>query len=121
MVEMLAGVFCENVMPDVPEVKNEKPVIFEHVKACFGQLESGGEHIMSEAGAVKCIENFFGADEAVTDYKPGSTNWAATLIIKENSPDDAWKKRSSVLKDLTKTLNLTISNELKEKYIFESF
>ena len=121
MVEMLAEVFCENVMPEVPDVKNRKPVIFEHVKAASGLLETGGEHIISEAGAVKCLGNFFGADEAVTDFQPGSTNWAATLIIKGNSLDDVRRKRSSVIKDLTAALDLTISGELRQENNFGYF
>ena len=40
-------------------LENENPVLFEHVRADSGLLESGGEHMMSEAGAVKCVDNFF--------------------------------------------------------------
>jgi pyrrolysine biosynthesis protein PylC len=117
---MLADLFCKNVMPEVIDVKNEKPVLLEHVRAHSGRLESGGEHMMSEAEAVKCLDNFFGADEAVTDFHPGRNNWTATLIIKGDSPDDAWRKRSFVIKNITVSLNLTISEELNQEISFRS-
>jgi pyrrolysine biosynthesis protein PylC len=118
MVEMLAYMFCNEVMPEVNDTNMEKPVIFEHVKADSGRLESGGEHMMSEARSVKCLDNFFGADEAITDFETGGTRWAATLILKGNRLDDVWRKHKSVIKELTESLNLTVSGELKKEIYF---
>jgi pyrrolysine biosynthesis protein PylC len=112
MVELLAGMFCNNTMPEVEDDKTERPVIFEHVRAESGMLETGGEHMISEAGAVRCLDNFFGADEVVTDFRPGSNKWAASLIIKGSSLDDVWQRRSKIINDLSVSLNLEISEEL---------
>ncbi|UCB45376.1 MAG: 3-methylornithine--L-lysine ligase PylC [Spirochaetota bacterium] len=118
MVELLTSVFCKNSMPEIIDVKSEEPVIFEHVKAASGLLESGGEHIMSEAGALKSLDSFFGAEEAITDYQPGCNNWAATLIIKGKHLDDVRRKHSSVIKNITRSLNLTISEGLRQEINF---
>jgi pyrrolysine biosynthesis protein PylC len=115
MVKMLADLFRKNGMPEVTDGKSERPVLLEHVKVNSGQLDFGGEHLMSEAAAVKCLDNFFGADEAVTDFQPGSNNWAATLIIKGTSLDDVWRKRSSVIKNVAVTLNLTNEEKLSQE------
>jgi pyrrolysine biosynthesis protein PylC len=115
MVELLADMFCKNMVPEITDDKTERPVILEHVIASSGMMESGGEHMISEAGAVKCLDNFFGADEAVTDFRPGSTKWAASLIIKGNTLDDIWQKRSKIINDLAVTLHLEISENLKKE------
>ena len=44
-------------------------------------LDVLGEHVMGGAGPLRLVPGFFGADEALTDYAPGSAGWAATLIV----------------------------------------
>jgi hypothetical protein len=36
---------------------------------------------MAQAGPLRLEENFFGADYALTDRRPGRGDWAATLIM----------------------------------------
>jgi pyrrolysine biosynthesis protein PylC len=54
--------------------------VYEHVHAHAGLLEVLGEHVMGSAGPLTLVPGFFGADEALTDYKPGAVAWSATLI-----------------------------------------
>ncbi len=102
MVEMLANLlFDKNAKsktnPDAP-----KGVVYEHIRVSPGFLEVSGEHIMSGADVLHIQRDFFGADEAVTNYAAGLDNWVATLIISENDRNAAWDKRNSVIAHLKK-------------------
>ena len=65
-------------------------------------IEVAGEHIMSVTDELKIHKDFFGADEAITNYKPNRDEWVATLIFCENSREAVRQKRNSVISDLKK-------------------
>ena len=69
-------------------------------------LEIGGEHIMSGTAALRVDRDFFGADEAITNYSPGRDHWVATLIILEADREAAWNKRNTVVSQIRKQLKL---------------
>jgi pyrrolysine biosynthesis protein PylC len=69
-------------------------------------MEIAGEHIMSGADALHVVPDFFGADEAITNYAAGRDAWAATLIVAEKNIETAWEKRNSVIADIKKEFNL---------------
>ncbi len=86
-----------------------KGVIYEHLKVTQGDdslvsgtadLKTWGEHIMAEAGPLSYYQDFFGADEALTDYTPDSDSWAATLIITGEDRVQAWEKRCQVIENI---------------------
>ncbi len=54
--------------------------VYEHVHAHAGLLEVIGEHVMGSARPLTLVPGFFGAAEALTDYRPGASTWSATLI-----------------------------------------
>jgi pyrrolysine biosynthesis protein PylC len=70
------------------------------------QLEIAGEHIMSGAEALHVIPDFFGANEAITNYAAGRDEWVATLIVVAETIKAAWERRDSVIADLKKQFNL---------------
>ena len=74
-----------------PELTAQKGVVYEHVKVTPEKLKPGVS-ILSLSRLFKPLQNFFGADEALTDYVPGSTSWTATLIITGNDRSQAWEK-----------------------------
>jgi len=82
----------------------EKPraVIYEHIRVSGQRIEVAGEHIMSGSGPLSVHSDFFGADEAITSYKPGCDNWVATLIFTENNMRDAYTKKSETINAITK-------------------
>lgn len=82
-------------------------VIYEHVEVSDGVLRTAGEHIMGSRGPLKLIENFFGADEALTNYRPGSRTWAATLIIRAETRQQAWQKHLQVIDNIVQAENLS--------------
>ncbi len=70
------------------------------------RLSVAGEHVIGSAGPLNHLEEFFGADEALTDYIPGKKNWVATLINKADSMDAVREKRNSVIKKIMSELNI---------------
>jgi len=78
----------------------QRGVIYEHIRVTPGSLEVCGEHIMATAGPLHLSENFFGADEALTNYNPGMDKWSATLIITGSGLKEAKQKRENVIKNI---------------------
>jgi pyrrolysine biosynthesis protein PylC len=50
--------------------------------------------------------DFFGADEALTDFDPDRTGWVATLIMTGEIPEKVTRKRSRVLERIRETFGL---------------
>lgn len=100
MVEVLGDLFCgrREACP-VPPIAF-KGAILEHVRLSAGLLEIGGEHIMTTGGPLHMEREFFGADEAITNYKAGQTEWVATLIINADDRAAAWRKRNHVIEQI---------------------
>jgi pyrrolysine biosynthesis protein PylC len=61
---------------------------------------------MSGAEALHIVRDFFGADEAITNYAAGRDDWIATLIVTDKDMEAAWEKRDSVIADITKKYKL---------------
>ena len=106
MVELLGNLFYNGQTRIQPDSNHEYGVIYEHVRVASNQLEIAGEHIMSGADALQICPDFFGADEAITNYKAGRDDWVATLIVTEKNMEAAWEKRNSVIADLKKQFKL---------------
>lgn len=76
--------------------------VYFHVRVTKDGLEVCGEHIMSEAGRLHLSKDFFGADEALTNYVPGCGAWAATLIVKGQNRNAACHKAEAALDQIRK-------------------
>ena len=111
MLTFLYDVFVRHSVPVVSGIDCEKGVVYEHIKVSQGVLEVAGEHIMSEAGPLRYYENFFGADEALTNFAPGRSLWVATLIITGNSREEAWARRCEVIKDIRDYFGLSVYHD----------
>jgi len=59
---------------------SDQAVIYEHILVEDLKRRECGEHIISRAGPLSLYRDFCGAYEALTDYTPHNTRWAATLI-----------------------------------------
>jgi len=106
MVQLLGDLFVDRQTHIQPDSKHEFGVIYEHMRVASNQLEIAGEHIMSGADALRVIPDFFGANEAITNYAAGRDEWVATLIVSEKNMETAWEKRNSVIADLKKQFSL---------------
>lgn len=100
MVELLKDIFTDNAFKGFQPVRTGQPVIYEHVRVSEAGLQFAGEHIMATAGPLRIIENFFGAREAITNYKKGAHQWVATLIHMGSSEQDVKRTRDDVIQNI---------------------
>lgn len=100
MLEILGQAFVENKPWSEFEIHEKQSVIYEHIRVTKDRLEITGEHIMAEAGPLHLYKNFFGADEVLTNFTPGKTDWVATLIITGENNQEAWDKRHRVIQNI---------------------
>ena len=105
LVKMLGELF---MFPDrpIPRKKDHRGVVYEHIKVSSSRIEVAGEHIMSGADPLHVQPDFFGADEAITNFTTGRNNWVATLIISAPDRNQAWEKRNAVIKTISKKFGL---------------
>jgi len=106
LVQMLGRIFLS--IPQTGEGNRQPPrgVVYEHIHVTPCLLEVVGEHIMSNSGALHVCQDFFGADEAITNYAPGREEWVATLIISGKDRKHAWAKREQVIKEIQEKYHL---------------
>ncbi|MGW8265003.1 MAG: 3-methylornithine--L-lysine ligase PylC [Longimicrobiales bacterium] len=74
--------------------------ILEHIRVRPGHLSVRGERIMAEAGPLHLEENFFGAQEALTNHAPGREDWVATLLVHGADLRDAQARRDRVIREI---------------------
>jgi len=105
IVKMLGELF---MLPDqpIPGKKNHRGVVYEHIKISPNRIEVLGEHIISGADPLYVQPDFFGADEAITNFTTGRNSWVATLIISAPDRNQAWEKRNAVIKTISKKFGL---------------
>lgn len=108
LVELLGNI---TVYPDTDlnsfYISEQKGVIYEHIRVTSETLQVSGEHIITGYGPLLLVKDFFGADEAITSYYPGSSEWVATLIITGKDRYEAWQHRQEVIKQIMKRCHLS--------------
>ncbi len=129
MVELLGDIFVKNnpllwnhaaasyngvEIDNDDKAEKKKHVTYEHIRVSGSSSSSGtvlfddisfcGEHIMATGTPLFLINDFFGADEAISDYRPGCSQFAATLIFSGTSPEDVQIKRKSCFKAILSIL-----------------
>ena len=90
--EMISG-----TPPDTKMPANPRCVIYEHIHVMPQRLEMAGEHLMADPGPLHVVADFFGADEALTNYVDGKEDWVATLITTDSARAGVHTKRNTVL------------------------
>ncbi len=100
MLELLYNLFAGKQGGAERDPAGLQAVVYEHIRVTPDRIETLGERIIAAAGPLKYHRDFFGADEALTDYRPGCRSWSATLIITENDRARAWEKRCRVLENI---------------------
>lgn len=104
LVQILGDLFLS--APRTVTAIPPRGVVYEHIKVSRDQLEVAGEHIMAEACALHVQRDFFGADEAISDYVPGREAWVAALIITGSNRKEAWNRRLQVIREIRKKFEL---------------
>jgi pyrrolysine biosynthesis protein PylC len=116
IIEMLADLFLTKGTLSRGDLNSPMGVVYEHIRVTANRLEVAGEHVISGTDALHIQENFFGADEAITNYGPRRKEWVATLIISEKSREMAWEKRDRVISDIRHHLNLDVYQDINPKH-----
>jgi len=109
MVEALARIFLpeEGGEPDPMHVGSARGSVLEHIRVEGGELAVCGERIMAEAGPLHLEADFFGAQEALTNYGPQKSDWVATLMVTGSDLPDAWNHRERVIRGIQHRCGLT--------------
>jgi pyrrolysine biosynthesis protein PylC len=112
MVEALGDLFLKGEMAQSlgNGKSNSRGVVLEHIQVCDGRLEVSGERIMKSGGPLRVYPDFFGADEAISDYAPNQNRWVATLIVSGADREDARTRRNKVIIDIQRHFKLVITN-----------
>ena len=107
MVERLGALFLSGKVQSPSESAPPKGVVYEHIRVSPDSLETAGEHIMSGTDVLRLHQDFFGADEAITNYSPGRAEWVATLIFSDATREAALEKRHRMISELQNRFKLT--------------
>jgi pyrrolysine biosynthesis protein PylC len=100
MVQMLGEFFLHGSIKFSNSREEPQGVVYEHIRVSPNLLEVAGEHIMTGTGPLQIRQDFFGADEAITNYAHSRGEWMATLIISGTDRGDAWAKRCHVIEEI---------------------
>ncbi len=100
MLKMLGEIFVDGMLLPVPEIKNTRKVVYEHVMVSGARLEVLGEHIMADAGPLEVTPGFFGADVGLSALVQEDLPFVATVINSGATEEQAWAKRDGVMKNL---------------------
>ena len=106
MLEILGEAFVQGKPWQAFDVLEKRGVIYEHIHVMDDYLEVIGEHIMADVSPLHLYPDFFGADEALSSYSTGKTEWVATLIITGEDCQEAWDKRGIVLQEIRKEFGI---------------
>ncbi len=106
MLQLLAEQHCRPSHNGAGIAVAQRGVVYEHIRVSGSTLVVTGEHAMASAGALHLVEDFFGADEAITSQTGNRTDWVATLIISAENRTTAWEKREAVIADIMRFFNL---------------
>lgn len=106
MIEMLGDLFLLEKPPSWQPAAPARGAILQHIRVTPGTIFVEGEHIMADEGPLDRVPGFFGADEAITDYRNGKQKWVATLIVTDRTRQRAVDKCNRVLASIQKCFNL---------------
>jgi pyrrolysine biosynthesis protein PylC len=112
MLELLYDIFNREEIPSIPPIVNERPVIYEHISVSPHSLDVVGEHIISEARPLRYQTDFFGADEALTDFDADHQSWVATLILAGKNKEEVIQKHYRVLETIRRTFGLRVCSDM---------
>jgi pyrrolysine biosynthesis protein PylC len=106
MVQLLGELFLQGSVKFDRSATSPLGVVFEHIKISPPLMQIAGEHVMTEGGPLHICRDFFGADEAITNYRSGRREWVATLIISGRDRQEAWARRCQVVAGIQQRFRL---------------
>lgn len=106
MVRLLGDLYASPKNESPPAVTMLRGTVYEHVHVCGDILKISGERIMTEGGPLHLQDDFFGADEAITNFVPGHDQWVATLIFCEANRQRARQKRNRSIAEIARRFKI---------------
>lgn len=106
MIRLLGELYASPPGCPPAAVHRQRGAVYEHIQVSGNTLRISGEHIMTEGGPLKLQTDFFGADEALTDFGPGQDPWVATLICSGAGRRQAWENRTRSIGEIVKRLKI---------------
>jgi len=106
MVELLGGLYATPESDFPPAQTRSQGAVYEHIHVSGDRLEISGERVMTEGGSLNLLKDFFGADEAITDFEPDRDPWVATLIYCGESRHEACEKRNRSIAEIVKRFEI---------------
>jgi pyrrolysine biosynthesis protein PylC len=106
MVHMLGQQLLVNIEKTQSGTKAGRGAVYEHIRVSTGILETRGEHIMTEGGPLYLVQDFFGADEAITNFNSKKNRWVATLIFSETDRRSALAKRDRFIEEIVQRFSI---------------
>lgn len=94
-VEELMELFCHGKLT-AKETLQKKFCAYEHLLIKDSRVTEHGEHIMSEGGSLKLRENFYGADEVISDFVKEGQPWRGTFINWADTEEELSLKRENM-------------------------
>jgi pyrrolysine biosynthesis protein PylC len=106
MIELLADI-CTAPEKRLPPVGIDlRGAVYEHIHVSGDRLKTCGEHIMTEGGSLNLMSDFFGADEAITNFEPTRDPWVATLIFCGSNRHEACEKRNRSIAEIVRRFEI---------------
>jgi pyrrolysine biosynthesis protein PylC len=106
IVELLGGLYTTPKDDFPPVGTSSYGAVYEHIQISGDSLKICGERIMTEEGPLDVRADFFGADEAITNFEPDKDPWVATLIFRGASRQEACEKRNRSIAEIVRRLEL---------------
>ena len=100
MIRLLGALFVRDIKTGHGGNRTPRGTVYEHIRVCRDLLEVKGEHIMTEGGILHLVQDFFGADEAITNFDPQKDQWVATLIVTARDRRSALAKKDRVIEEI---------------------
>ena len=107
MIRLLGDLFALEKQESPNTGDNFRGTVYEHIHVCGNMLKVCGEGIMTQGGPLKLHSDFFGADEALTNYAPGRDPWVATLIFGGADRDQAREKRDRCISEIARRFKIS--------------
>lgn len=78
-------------------VRGDGSSVYRHVVMKDGVLRACGEKEFGHVRKPRLVKGLFGADDVITDYEPGKTEWRATLITHGPTEDEVDRRCGSTI------------------------
>lgn len=96
-VNLLEELMFTALGKETGRVRGDGSSVYRHVVMKDGVLRACGEKEFGHVRKPRLVKGLFGADDVITDYEPGKTEWRATLITHGPTEDEVDRRCGSTI------------------------